>query len=80
MVFTMDSQPGSALPHWLMADDAAAFTARYGPLSCFPSKAFDAGLRPGPFPGQNVSLLPASLAITQTGLSPAGSDELPIRA
>jgi hypothetical protein len=42
--------------------------------------AFDAGLRPGPFPGQTASLLPGSLAITRTGLSPAGDDELLIRS
>jgi hypothetical protein len=41
-----------------------------------PNGAFDAGLRPGPFPGQAASLLPGSLATTRTGLSPAGDDEL----
>jgi len=35
--------------------------------------------RRGPFPGQAASLLPGSLAITRTGLPPAGDDELPIR-
>jgi hypothetical protein len=39
--------------------------------------AFDAGLRPGPFPNQAASLLPGSLT-TRTGLGPAGDDELPI--
>ena len=53
---------------------------RYGPLSCFPLRAFDAGLRPGPFPDRAASLLPGSLAITRTGLSPAGDDELLIRS
>jgi hypothetical protein len=45
-----------------------------------PKRAFDAGLRPGPFPGQNASLLPGSLAIIRTGLAPAGDDKLPIRS
>ena len=36
--------------------------------------------RPSPFPGQAASLLPGSLAITRTGLPPAGDDELPIRS
>ena len=38
--------------------------------------AFDAGLRPGPFPGQTASLLPGSLATTRTGLPPAGGRKL----
>ena len=42
--------------------------------------AFDAGLRPGPFPDQAASLLPGSLATTRTGLTPAGDDELLIRS
>src|SRR5215468_5442522 len=41
-----------------------------------PYRAFDAGLRPGPFPGQTASLLPGLLAATRTGLPPAGDDEL----
>jgi len=41
-----------------------------------PNGAFDAGLRPSPFPGQTASLLPGLLAATRTGLSPAGDDEL----
>jgi hypothetical protein len=39
-------------------------------------RAFDAGLRPGPFPGRAASLLPGLLAATRTGLTPAGDDEL----
>jgi hypothetical protein len=39
-------------------------------------RAFDAGLRPGPFPDQAASLLPGLLAATRTGLPPAGDDEL----
>jgi hypothetical protein len=39
-------------------------------------RAFDAGLRPGPFPNRAASLLPGLLAATRTGLSPAGDDEL----
>ena len=41
-----------------------------------PYRAFDAGLRPGPFPDRAASLLPGLLAATRTGLSPAGDDEL----
>jgi hypothetical protein len=41
-----------------------------------PYRALDAGLRPGPFPGQAASLLPGLLAATRTGLPPAGDDEL----
>src|SRR5215210_2803310 len=48
------------------------WTARSLPLH----RAFDAGLRPGPFPGRAASLLPGLLAATRTGLTPAGDDEL----
>src|SRR5216683_3959788 len=41
-----------------------------------PCRAFDAGLRPRPFPGEAASLLPGLLAATRTGLTPAGDDEL----
>jgi hypothetical protein len=41
-----------------------------------PYRAFDARLRPGPFPDQAASLLPGLLAATRTGLPPAGDDEL----
>ena len=41
-----------------------------------PKGAFDAGLRPGPFPDRAASLLPGLLATTRTGLAPAGDDEL----
>jgi hypothetical protein len=41
-----------------------------------PYRAFDAGLRPGPFPGRAASLLPGLLAATRTGFPPAGDDEL----
>src|SRR5215218_6423329 len=41
-----------------------------------PRGAFDAGLRPGPFPDRAASLLPGLLAATRTGLPPAGDDEL----
>ena len=41
-----------------------------------PNGAFDAGLRPSPFPGQTASLLPGLLAATRTGLTPASNDEL----
>src|SRR5512133_3121928 len=42
-----------------------------------PNGAFDAGLRPGPFPDRAASLLPGLLAATRTGLTPASDDELP---
>ena len=48
----------------------------YGPHLCFPSRAFDTGLRPRPFPDEAASLLPGLLATTRTGLSPANNDEL----
>src|SRR4051794_29134532 len=47
-------------------------TARSLPLH----RAFDAGLRPDPFPDRAASLLPGLLAATRTGLAPAGDDEL----
>src|SRR5258707_2182184 len=40
------------------------------------NRAFDAGLRPGPFPGEAASLLPGLLTATRTGLPPASDDEL----
>ena len=71
-------QPGSALPQCLTTRQAslALRTVQLLPLK----RAFDAGLQPGPFPGRTASLLPGSLAITRTGLSPAGDDELLIRS
>jgi hypothetical protein len=39
-------------------------------------RAFDAGLRPRPFPDETASLLPGLLAATRTGLPPASDDEL----
>jgi hypothetical protein len=57
-------------------NDAAGFALRCGPLSRSPNRAFDAGLRPGPFPDRAASLLPGLLAATRTGLTPAGDDEL----
>src|ERR1035438_8599889 len=68
--------PGSALSS--VSNDAAGFACAADRSVAPPQRAFDAGLRPGPFPGQTASLLPGSLAITRTGLSPAGDDELPI--
>ena len=41
-----------------------------------PNRAFDAGLRPRPFPDQTASLLPGFLTATRTGLPPASGDEL----
>jgi hypothetical protein len=57
-------------------NDAAGFASRYGPLSRSPNRAFDAGLRPDPFPDRAASLLPGLLTATRTGLAPAGDDEL----
>jgi hypothetical protein len=57
-------------------NDAAGFASRYGPLSCSPKRALDAGLRPDPFPDQAASLLPGLLTATRTGLTPAGDNEL----
>jgi hypothetical protein len=57
-------------------NDAAGFASCCGPHSCFPLRAFDAGLRPDPFPDRAASLLPGLLAATRTGLAPAGDDEL----
>src|SRR5215207_50499 len=42
-----------------------------------PTRAFDTGLRPDPFPNRAASLLPGLLAVTRTGLTPASNDELP---
>lgn len=44
-----------------------------------PNGASDAGLRPGSFPNQAASLLLSLLAVTQTGLPPAGNGELMCR-
>jgi hypothetical protein len=41
-----------------------------------PKGAFDAGLRPDPFPDRIASLLPSLLVAARTGLTPAGDDEL----
>ena len=57
-------------------NDAAGFASCYGPHRRSPEGAFDAGLRPGPLPGQAASLLPGLLAATRTGLPPAGDNEL----
>ena len=45
-----------------------------------PHKGFRRWASPRPVSGRTASLLPGSLAITRTGLSPAGDDELPIRS
>ena len=62
-----------------MSNDAAGFATRYGPLNRSPTRAFDTGLRPDPFPDQTATLLPGLLAATRTGLTPAGDDELQTR-
>jgi hypothetical protein len=40
------------------------------------NRAFDAGLRPGPFPNRAGNLPPGLLVATRTGLTPAGDDKL----
>src|SRR6266508_288132 len=59
-----------------MSNDAAGFALATDRSVASPIGAYDAGLRPGPFPDQTASLLPGSLATTRTGLTPAGDDEL----
>src|SRR5215207_3418005 len=63
-----------------MSTDAAGFAHATDRSVAPPNGAFDAGLRPGPFPDRAASLLPGLLAATRTGLTPAGDDELPIRS
>ena len=64
------------------ANGGAHVTARQASLDATdrslapPRGAFDAGLRPDPFPDRTASLLPSLLAATRTGLTPAGDDEL----
>src|ERR1700760_4476820 len=59
-----------------MSNDAAGFTRVTDRSVASPNGAFDAGLRPAPFPDRAASLLPGLLAATRTGLTPAGDDEL----
>src|SRR3954454_9620623 len=63
-----------------MSNDAAGFACATDRSVAPPNGAFDAGLRPGPFPDRAASLLPGLLAVTRTGLTPAGDDELLIRS
>jgi hypothetical protein len=70
--------PGSALPRYLTTRQGFANAPDRSVAP--PLRAFDAGLRPGPFPDQAASLLPGLLAATRTGLPPVGDDELPIRS
>jgi Permease for cytosine/purines, uracil, thiamine, allantoin len=49
-------------------------------VQSLPHKGFRRRAPAGPFPGRAASLLPGSLVITRTGLSPAGDDELLIRS
>lgn len=70
---------GSSLSHLegQLSNDAAGFASCYGPHSRSPSyRAYDAGLRPRPFPDETVGLLPGLLAATRTGLPPVSDDEL----
>jgi hypothetical protein len=68
--------------HSLFPPEGGTLTTRQASLDAAdrsvapPKGAFDAGLRPGPFPDRAASLLPGLLAATRTGLTPAGDDEL----
>ena len=68
--------------HSLFPPEGGTLTARQASLDAAdrsvapPKRAFDAGLRPDPFPDRAASLLPGLLAATRTGLTPAGDDEL----
>jgi len=68
--------------HFLFPPEGGTLTARQASLDAAdrsvapPERAFDAGLRPGPFADRAASLLPGLLAATRTGLTPAGDDEL----
>src|SRR6476661_1913193 len=62
-----------------MSNDAAGFASATDRMIASPRGAFDAGLRPDPFPDQAASLLPGLLAATRTGLTPASDDELQTR-
>jgi hypothetical protein len=77
MAFTVSNAARLSLspPEGGKANDAAGFASRYGPFARSPKRAFDAGLRPDPFPDRAASLLPGLLAATRTGLTPAGDDE-----
>ena len=59
-----------------MSNDAAGFTRVTDRSVASPNGAFDAGLRPDPFPDPAASLLPGLLTATRTGLTPASDDEL----
>jgi hypothetical protein len=63
----------------LMSNRRGRLRSRYGPLICLPTGAFDAGLRPDPFPDQTASLLPGFLAATRnrthTGRRRRASDQ-----
>src|SRR4051812_47903598 len=59
-----------------MSNDAAGFASATDRSVAPPNGAFDAGLRPDPFPDRAASLLPGLLAATRTGLAPAGDAEL----
>src|SRR4051794_17165572 len=59
-----------------MSNDPAGFASATDRPVAPPCRAFDTGLRPGPFPDRAASLLPGLLAATRTGLPPASDDEL----
>ena len=72
------SRLGSPLPHHTAGRSTARQVSRHAtdrPVAS-PNGAFDAGLRRRAFPPDAASLLPGALALTGTGLSPAGGCEL----
>jgi hypothetical protein len=71
---------GSALSYPVTTRQASLHAADRSVAATTVAFDFDAGLRPGPFPGRAASLLPGFLATTRTGLSPAGDAEFPIRS
>jgi hypothetical protein len=62
IAFALNSRARHSLlpPEDETPNDTAGFASCYGPHRRSPDRAVDAGLRPGPFPDQVGSLLPAS--------------------
>jgi hypothetical protein len=81
MAFTLISGARHSLlpPEGETSNDAAGFALCCGPHRRSPIRAFDAGLRPRPFPEEAASLLPGLLAATRTGLTPQATTSLRTR-
>ena len=81
MAFALNSRAGSSLSR-----ERASVTRRQDSLHvtdrpvASPKGAFDTGLRHRAFPPDAASLLPGALALTGTGLTPAGRCELMFRS